>query len=492
MSASSLKATYLALLVMAGFASTVRAQLDDPNSPFYGPSNDMRFFEPVDLDIDGRDSIPRTGFFFQYNKLAWATTGERVEIGDKDTIQRWFQIYDGVPTDPTTGNPIVPPIIPNSIKNAVPRANWSMGDRYEFGFWGEKGGGWLISILNGPDDRQFAQFGLNGGRQGGFQDGLQSPIGDVFVAFRTDPGLLASFVDMHEDAVGPGGGILPDSDAGNGILDGDGIADDINRNGVYGPDGVRIDDEFFIVPTDYGDLVILPISFGLVNIHNTTKFNGFELMRGHRLSNSHFMEKHQNNHFEWGFGARFLQIDDTFQFEGLGVRSDDFGIDDNFDNADWSLGDTLINQQITNNIVGPQLSFNWAHQRGRWVLSSAGKFMLGLNVREWKQRGYVGEDLTPGRTNNYLFIPPQSFSHGRSDSGISPTGELRLDLAYMLTDNISLKLGYTGTVVTNIRRASTHVDYVLNEGGNVMGFANVNEGEDILANGVNFGVEITQ
>jgi hypothetical protein len=118
--------------------------------------------------------------------------------------------------------------------------------------------------------------------------------------------------------------------------------------------------------------------------------------------------------------------------------------------------------------------------------------MLGLNVREWQQRGYVGEDLTPGRTNNYLFIPPQSFSHGRSDSGLSPTGELRLDLAYMLTDNISLKLGYTGTVVTNIRRASTHVDYVLNEGGNVMGFANVNEGEDILANGVNFGVEITQ
>src|SRR5690606_30865505 len=157
-------------------------------------ANDVQFFEPVDLDIDGRDSIPRTGFFFQYNKLAWATTGERVEIGDKDTIQRWFQIYDGVAVDPTTGNPIVPPIIPNSIKNAVPRANWSMGDRYEFGFWGEKGGGWLISILNGPDDRQFAQFGLNGGRQGGFQDGLQSPIGDVFVAFRTDPGLLASFI----------------------------------------------------------------------------------------------------------------------------------------------------------------------------------------------------------------------------------------------------------------------------------------------------------
>ncbi len=483
MSASSLKPILFTMVVALGVSSTAKAQLDDPCSPFYGCSNDMQFFEPVDLDLDCRGCCEQCGFHFSYEKLAWAITGERVELGDPTAIQRWFNNFDGTPVDPTTGEDILPPVIPNSIMDAVPRASWHTGDRYELGYWHENGTGWLMGILNGPDQEQFETFGLNGGVMGGFQTGLRNPVGDVFVAFRTDPGLLAGFIDrLHDFDVGPGGGILPDDENGNGVADGDGIADDLNANNVYGPDGFSLDGVTFLgVPTDYGDLVIIPISFGTVNIKNSTHLNGFELMRAHRIDNSHFKVANQNNHFEWGYGARYLQIDDRFMVDALAVED-----------SDWSIGNTQINSRIMNNIVGPQVTYKWRHVRGRWQLSSTGRFMWGFNIRDWRQRGFIGEQSIPGQNNSPLMLPTQSFAHGRSDHGFSPTAELRLDLEYRLTDNIRLQLGYTGTFVDNIRRASVHNDYRLNESGNVMGFANVNEGQEIFASGVNGGVVITQ
>ncbi len=487
MSASSLQRTCLALIVAVGVGSAARAQLDDPCSPFYGCCNDMRFFEPVDLDLDCQGCCQQCGFFFNYDKLAWTNTGERVYVGDPYTQQQMFRVYGGIPLDPTTGDPIIPPIIPTSIQNAIPRATWHMGDRYEVGFWSEHGTGFKMSVLNGPDDLQSFNIGLDGGVQGGFQDGNRLPIGDVYIPFRTDPGLLAGFIDLDYGVIDADGNILGFDRNGDGTLDGDGFTDDWNNNGQHGADGFDLDgdgepDTIIIgIPPDYGDMVIIPISFGFVNIRNATKTNGFEFMRTHRLDNSHFKVKHQNNHFEWSYGARFLQLDDQFIVDAFGVT-----------NANWSIGDTTINQQIVNNIVGPQVGYKWIHSRGRWSLDSEGKFLFGYNVRDWTQQGFVAEDATPSRYNHPLFVVPHSFSYGRSDGGFSPTAELRLNLNYRLTDNIKLRLGYTGTFVNNIRRAASHVDYVLYENGNVMGFRDVNEGEDILSNGVNFGVEITQ
>ena len=81
MSASKLRLFGVALLLAAGAATRAQAQLDDPNSPFYGPSNDLQWFEPVDLDLDGRGLRDRAGFFFRYEKLYWSVGGERVEVG---------------------------------------------------------------------------------------------------------------------------------------------------------------------------------------------------------------------------------------------------------------------------------------------------------------------------------------------------------------------------------------------------------------------------
>lgn len=481
MPASSFKNVGLAVILTVTLASAANAQLDSSCSPFYGCDNDLQWFEPVDLDLDCRGCCEQCGFFFKYDKLAWAATGERVEVGDQDTVQQQFRIFAGVPLDPITGQPITPVLLTNSIRTAVPRANFHTGDRYEFGHWKEDGTGWIIGVLNGPDWAESFNIGINGGAQENHGE-LQSPLGDVFVSFRTAPGNFAGFLDADEGILGVGL-IFGTDDDGDGILDGDGNVDDVNENGQHGPlwfDLVapgNIPDTHIDVPPDYGDLVTFNTAFRTVNIRNHLKTNGVEIMRAHRLDNSHFKVKNQNNHFEWQYGARLLQLDDNFVFDGQGGLV---------------LGDSFVDMSIVNNIVGPQVGYTWHHSRGRWTFSSKGKFLFGYNIRDWDQTGFVGEDLIPSQVNHPLFMRAKSFAYGKNDDDFSPVGELRLDLKYRVTDNISFNLGWTGTFVDNIKRASTHVDYVLYDAeGRVMGFRD-GDTEEIFANGVNIGFEVTQ
>ena len=473
----------LALLVSAGFALPAFAQLDSPDSPFYGPANDMQWFEPIDLDIDGRGGSRPTGFFFNYDKLFWTTSGERVEVGDRNTTQRAFRLISAIPLDPVTGQPIATPVLNNSIKNAVPDAAFHGADRYDFGHWSADGSGWLMSVIDGPDQVQTFTLGLGGGT---LANGLQSPLGDVYVAFRTNPGALAGFIDLDDGAIGAGGNILGSDDNGDGIADGDGFADDVNDNGQHGNDGFdnappfnQPDAGIIGALPDYGDLVTLVTAFRGVTIRNTTKVNGFELMRAHRLDNSHFKVANQNNYFEFHYGARFLQLDDRFFFDGS-----DPGL---------SIGRNQWDTTITNNIVGPQVGYRWLQTRGRWEFDSMGKFLWGFNNQNWRQKGFALDGVTPLRPNNPLYLRAASFSYAKNEQEFSPAGELRLNLNYRITDNVKMKLGWTGTLVGGVRRASENIDYALFAGdeGKLMGFRDGGS-QELITQGVNIGIEITQ
>ncbi|WP_197529045.1 BBP7 family outer membrane beta-barrel protein [Aeoliella mucimassa] len=453
----------------------------------------MQFFDPVDLDLDCRGSDCQCGFFFRFDKMGMVTTGERVVVGDRGTDQLAFPVYGGTPLDPETGQPINRMVITNSIQNAVPRAVWDLGDRYEFGYWSPEGSGWLFSVLNGPDNVQSFSMGLED-----FpipQDQIDQAIDDnddddltdeeiiadliaeydalaeetVFVSFRSSVGAFAGFLDVDE------GGL-------NGIGDGDGFADDIDEDGQHGgqwfdTDGDNIPDTHVNVFPDYGDLVTLTTGFSQVDLKNTLKINGFEMMHAHRLDNDHFLVGKQNNSFEWGYGVRFLQLDDNFIFNGTGG---------------FALGDARWDTTIVNNIVGPQLGFKWKRNRGRWALESDGKFMFGYNVRDWEQTGFAGAGKTQGDVNSFLLSRAKSFSYGQNDDDFAPVGELRMNLKYRLTDNVSFNLGWTGTFVDNIKRASTHVDYVLgDDNGKYMGFKD-DGSEEIMANAINIGIEVRQ
>jgi hypothetical protein len=196
--------------------------------------------------------------------------------------------------------------------------------------------------------------------------------------------------------------------------------------------------------------------------------NGVEAMWSHELTNRHYQAKHQNNHVELGFGARFLQLEDYFSFLADG------GI----------LGRTFSDTWLDNNIVGPQVSAKWINQRQRWRLSADSKFTFGYNTQNWRQENGIGAELVPGAVNRPLYAQPTYSAQGLRLDSFSPVGELRLESAYYLTQALALKVGYTGMYVGNIRRAATSVRYYLPD----MGFRDSGK-QELISNGVDVGVE---
>jgi hypothetical protein len=294
---------------------------------------------------------------------------------------------------------------------------------------------------------------------------------------------MHGFQDLWIGAVGTGR-VLPADTDGDGILDGDGFADDMDGDGQFGPDGFDVNapagtpDSFLapgingeaqVVPPDYDDLVELPTSFRTVLVRNAATTNGIELMATHRFNNRHWMAKHQNyNNIDFYYGVRYLRFRDNFVVNG------DSGV----------LGLTTIDTQIINNIIGPQVGLNWSQTRGRWKSSINGRFQFGYNLSNWSQDGFMGEDLTPGRLNHPLYLRPFTFKSGHRDDDFSPVAEMRWEAAYSFTKSVAIKGGWTGIYMGNVYRASTHTRYRLPE----MGFL-FNDPEDVIVHGGNIGLE---
>lgn len=488
MTARITKFTVACLMLL--FSRTASAQVTDA---FCEPIcySDAQYFAPVDFDFDCRPIRKDCGFFFNYEKLAWVATGERHHIGVEGATQAGsFNSLRQFVTGETLqiGNPVIPnpgvtvfidpPLLPNNIQNAEPRADLGWGERYELGYF--KGdAGWLVGVLDGPEIDSSQVYGFGATVQDG-TNGLLSPLGSVFIVFDDPLNLMRGFIDVFDGVptAGPPGGNLQDDTNGDGILDGDGFADDIDRDGHFGPDGVDLDDPVeepdagFVggLEHDFDDLVILPVSFQTLVVRNRTEISGIELMRTHRLDNRHRMAKHQNRSVVMSYGVRYVQLDDQFRVDGAG------GV----------LGDSFWDTSIINNIVGPQLGLSYQEQKGRFLFDFNGRFLFGYNIQNLKQTAALGEDLIPGQHNHPLYFSPTYANHGRQEEDFAPVVELRANASYQLTGAIALKLGYTGTFIDNIRRASQHVKYELPR----MGFRDDAGTQNIFVNGVNFGAEV--
>ncbi|MEQ8208714.1 MAG: BBP7 family outer membrane beta-barrel protein [Lacipirellulaceae bacterium] len=522
------KFTVACLLLLCG--SVAQAQVEDPFCNICCNDFDSQYFAPVDFDFDCRPIRKDCGFFFNYDRIAWVTTGERHPLGLQGGTAAGslnaFRVFDsgGIivlsdPTDPDSDEIFVPgdefiipaPLRPNGIMNAAPRASVGYGHRYEGGYF-HGNAGWLVGVLDGFDSISAQNFGFgftpqdntNGGALGlpsGIPNNpnnqLLSPLGSVPIAFE-DPGLtvvlpgaapgggpltttipfMSGFIDVRTGATGgvPGGSLEADSN-GDGVLDGDGLADDIDRDGQFGPDGLEGGDPGEVpnvigggLPHDFGDLVELPTSWQSIQIRNRTRIDGVELMRTHVLDNRHKMATKQNSFLQMGYGVRFFQLDDNFRVDGQG------GV----------LGDSFWDTSIVNNIVGPQIALAYKSQRGRFLFDFNGRFMFGYNIQNMDQTAALGEDLIPGQHNHPLYFPPTVSNHGRQEEDFAPLVEIRANASYQVTKALALKLGYTGTFVDNIRRASQHVRYRLPD----MGFRDDAGTQNIFVNGVNGGFEV--
>lgn len=213
--------------------------------------NDLRWFEPADLDLDGRME-KEAGYFLRLRKTGLFISGERVEIGDPNTIVLSEQVFGDLTAEQVQAsitniylnNPTVdiitsqvadafgvtfqevggvvvtetvnvtvivddvstvvaveipqvdqvvesPPdayVVQNSIKDGTPKAQLGWGEEYEFGYSdGERG--WLARIIDGPE--------VNTGGTFGAQNTYVSQSGDGLA--NTDPLIGTTPVDADGD-----------------------------------------------------------------------------------------------------------------------------------------------------------------------------------------------------------------------------------------------------------------------------------------------------
>ncbi|MEX2091662.1 MAG: BBP7 family outer membrane beta-barrel protein [Pirellulales bacterium] len=493
-------------LLLAVVAAKAQAQVNLP----FGPENyshDFQLFAPVEIDLDNEPSVDDHGYMFSYSKLAWSFGGERVEVGDPNVEVFAEEIYTQNPDD--IGVRPEPYQIQNGLQNVYPKSGFGLGDRYEIGYR-DRGNGWMIGILDGPLQQQSQVYGMTPTLTGttlppwdldyrgaplfpGDDPAVPTPgplgtffslgFGNVHINFDTPAGYLMGFRDYLNflagaaigTQVGPvayvgnyGGTQEPDTDD-DGTITFIRLTDDINENGIIG--AVIIIDPvtgLLTTMTDFGDLHTFNIAFDQVIVRTRAKMNGVEAMWSHELTNRHYQAQHQNNHFELGAGARFLQFEDYFSFLGDG------GV----------LGRTFSNTWLDNQIVGPQVRAKWVNQRQRWRLSGTTSFLFGYNSQNWRQENGIGAELVPGATNRFLYGQPTYSTHGLQKRQFSPVGELRLESAYYLTQALALKVGYTGMYVGNIKRAATSVRYYLPD----MGYRNSGN-QNLITNGVDVGIE---
>jgi hypothetical protein len=120
--------------------------------------------------------------------------------------------------------------------------------------------------------------------------------------------------------------------------------------------------------------------------------------------------------------------------------------------------------------------------------------MFGANFQNATSWGFSGSGnetvfAAGGTVTNGTPGEPLRTFQGASDSVVfAPLGELRLDAAYKVTQNVSLKVGYTALLVTGIGRAANRIEY----NSPNLGISSGANSEHFFANGVSFGFEINR
>jgi Putative beta barrel porin-7 (BBP7) len=509
------------------------------NVPF-GPSNyeqDLQIFAPFDLDLDNMADDAWSGYFFEYNKLYWSYTGERVTVGNDDVTDtlRWFDvetqqyitltgegqfaeiIYRPRPqdeADPDIVDVPQPHLISNTLRDVPPKAGFALGNRYEFGYH-DRGHGWTVGVLDGPELNQSEFYGfprraIDGGLPPFIDPDYTGPddigpgggvtadpglrafgFGSVPIIFETPPGYLLGFRDylnfLGEATLGTQGGpllyvgnygLVEEPDADDDDIPFFRLADDID--GDFNPAAGII----FVQVVDpvSGEITLVPF-LQFTDFEDLHEFNVFfNNVTIHNVTETDGVELMWTHHISnKNYMAKHQNTRLSISWGARFLRLyDQFRVD-----AEGSvLGDSFWETSFTNQIVGPQLAFHWANQRQRWRLTADGRVMWGYNVADWDQTGLMGEELIPGATNRPLYARPTAFAKGLREQEFSPVAELRLQTSYHVTNAFALKLGLTSQFVGNIRRAAPSVHYRLPD----MGYRDAGN-QEILINGIDFGVE---
>jgi hypothetical protein len=402
-----------------------------------GNMADAQFFKPPDLTQIGTYPELNYGPYFQYERLYWSLhQPSTTMIGDGPTA-----IANGTPNDNNTG---------------FMGAGFVWGNRFDLGYVLEDNTGWAVSILktNTQFNTLIDQFSTN-------------------VSFVPSTTLIA-VTGVGTPSIGGNPGI----------------------------------------PGTLTSTVVVPSyqlaypSLSNVEFRNFTRMTGVELMKTYR-----YPVQHNGGVWTISGGVRFFQLHDRFDAAGTAAASSFINGEIPAGGAStatppaftptpaetevvaygaapisWDLG-------IDNDVVGPQIAVRYEVENGRWTVATDFRAMFGANFENASEYGYTGGPLTntvsgAGVTQQFgnPNQPSNNFFNKSDCIEFAPLGELRLDAQYKITDNFSLKVGYTAILVTGIGRAANRIEYALPD----MGIADGGNKEHYFANGVNFGFELNR
>jgi hypothetical protein len=229
-------------------------------------------------------------------------------------------------------------------------------------------------------------------------------------------------------------------------------------------------------PNQFVPLAVVP-RFPDTVIYNRVVLNGVELSRMYRIP-----RLHNGSYIDLLYGARWFQVDDTFEVDGYG------GV----------VADTIVRTRIQNNMVGPQIGARWFEQRGRWINSVEARFMLGCNFENFSQHSQFASGASlinqaeqaaltgQGVAGGTLF--PNAGNATAYATKVAPLGEIRLQTTYQVTRAVGLKIGYTFLGVNGVNRASNATEWT----APVFGILNPGTRDSLIINGLNFGVEVNR
>ena len=196
----------------------------------------------------------------------------------------------------------------------------------------------------------------------------------------------------------------------------------------------------------------------------------------------------QANTMRFSFGPKFLQVADRYSIDYSSSQTP-FAAADVPNPYDGPLQSGGWDVSSYNNIVGPEIGFNWEVEQGRWNFATDLRFVAGMNFQNTLYRGSnfpaaLGADFfrstitladvvaqNANQTNQTsLAAPPQFvqiYGVGQQNATntaehefvFSPLGEWRFGATYRMSKAISLRAGYTGMWLAGITRASTNTEF---------------------------------
>ncbi len=421
---------------------------------------EYRWFAEPDLSEYGCDRPESNeGYFFQYDRLIWAfTRPKKTDIGS-EAAER-VEFFPGQPQ-------VV--VYSNDVDTSFAETEWVWGNRFELGYMVDDHG-WLFSAYHAHTQDRVFTAGIPAAPNGG--NNL------VNMVFRDPLGLTLGWVDLN----------------------GDFYDDDLNNNNVYGrpinkfndaggPENIDlppingIPDNNVAGATDFDDRILLPVQFETFVVQNMTTTYGVELMKLWRLPRMHY-----GGVWEWMLGLRYMNMTDQFNIDATAPIS---GI----------LADFQLRSRINNFAVGPQVGARWARTRGRWTVSTEGRFTAAVNFQQARVNGFFATNdpndfrteqavpAVPTRIEASLAnLDPYTYTDSKQDETFSPIGELRFETQFELTRYISLRMGYNGIVAGGKGRASRRVDYTLPK----IGVLDAHKNEAFIVNGFNIGFELNR